>query len=80
MTLVIVRAMSISSSTPRMSVTPSSGRPYIASVPARMTSEARGTPATPLLVSISVSSIVICCPTVSSTPAAWATKTAASER
>ena len=46
----------------------------------RITSDARGTPATPLLVSISVSSIVICWPNVSCTPAACATKTDASDR
>ena len=50
------------------------------SVPSRMTSDARGTPATPLLVSISVSSIVSCCPIVISMPAAWATKIEASDR
>src|SRR5207249_3972483 len=51
-----------------------------ASVAARITSAARGTPATPLLVSIKINSIVICCPIVSSMFAAWATKTAVSER
>ena len=38
------------------------GRLKVARVPARITRDARGTPATPLLVSISVSIIVICVP------------------
>src|SRR5882762_1808451 len=42
--------------------------------------DARGTPATPLLVSISVSSSTNCWPIDISTPAACATKIAASER
>jgi hypothetical protein len=40
-----------------MIATPSSGSPNVASVPDRMTSDARGTAATPLLVIISVSII-----------------------
>src|SRR5262249_16836069 len=61
-TFVIVRPMSSSASIPRIVVTPSSGRPYAASVPVRITRLARGTPATPLLVNISVSIIEICWP------------------
>src|SRR6266852_5946490 len=75
-----VRAISISSSTPRMTAIPSSGRPKVASVPARITSDARGTPATPLLVSMSVISISSCVPNDKCTPAAWATKTLASDK
>ena len=41
---------------------PSTGRLNVASVPARITSDARGTPATPLLVSISVSIMTSCVP------------------
>ena len=41
-----------------------------ASVPSRITSDARGTPATPFDVSISVATITICCVHDSSTPAA----------
>jgi len=57
-----VRAMSISVSTPKISSTPSLGNPNDAAVAASTTSEARGTPATPLLVSINVSIIRICVP------------------
>jgi hypothetical protein len=57
MRFVLVRAMSISASTPRMIATPSSGNPNVASVPERITSDARGTAATPLLVIMSVSII-----------------------
>ena len=60
-TLIAVRAMSINSSTPRIRITPSTGSANDASVPSRITSEARGTPATPFDVSISVSSMTICC-------------------
>jgi len=55
MRFVLVRAMSISASTPRIIATPSSGKPNVASVPERITSDARGTAATPLLVIIRVS-------------------------
>src|SRR5262249_48822299 len=79
-TLTAVRAMSMSSSTPRMTITPSTGRLNEASVPRRMTSDARGTPATPFEVSISVSSITICCVNVSCTFAACATKIEARAR
>jgi len=54
---VLVRAMSISVSTPRMMATPSSGRPNVARVPDSITSDARGTAATPLLVIMSASII-----------------------
>src|SRR5580658_4585367 len=75
-----VRAMSISASAPSSSATPDSGRPNDASVPARITSEARGTAATPLLVSISVSIIRSCWLSAMWTPAACATKSDAIER
>ena len=45
-----------------------------------MTSEARGTAATPLLVSISVSIITSCWPRPRWMPAAWATKIEATAR
>ena len=76
----MVRAMSMSSSTPMMSSTPSSGRSKLTKVPARMTCEARGMPAMPLLVSIKVRSITSCWEIVRWTPAAWATKTEATAR
>ena len=63
-----------------MMATPSSGRPKLASVPDRMTSEARGTAAMPFVVSMSVSIIMSCWPSVMSTPAACATKTDAMAR
>ncbi len=49
-------------------------------MPIRITSTARGTPATPLLVIISVNTIASCCGNVSGMPAACATKTDASAR
>ena len=58
----VVRAMSISSSTP-MTGHPSSGS-WETSVPARMTCEARGCRPCPLLVSMSVNIIANCCPIV----------------
>jgi len=64
----------------RRMATPSSGRPKLTSVPERMTSDARGTPATPLEVSMSVSIMTSCWPVLSSTPAAWATKMDATAR
>ncbi len=75
-----MRAMSISSSTPRMTATPSSGSPNAVSVPESTTRDARGTAAMPLLVMRSVSIMNSCCPTVSSTPAACATKIDATPR
>ena len=61
-TFTDVRAMSRSVSMPSSSATPSAGRLNVATVPARITSAARGTPATPLLVSISVSIMTSCVP------------------
>ena len=52
----------------------------LASVPERITSDARGTAATPLLVSISVSIMSSCCDSGMSMPAACATNTDASAR
>ncbi len=72
--------MSMSASTPRITATPASGRPNWVSAPERMTSDARGTAATPLLVSISVSIISSCVPIGMSMLAAWATNTDASAR
>jgi hypothetical protein len=51
---------------PMISSNPASGMLKLASVAAMTTSEARGTPAMPLLVSISSRSMVICCPNGSS--------------
>ena len=79
-TFTDVRAMSISVSTPRITAIPSIGRLKRASVPARITSDARGTPATPLLVSISVSIITSCVPNGMATSAACATNIAASDK
>ncbi|OQB99812.1 MAG: hypothetical protein BWX79_03049 [Alphaproteobacteria bacterium ADurb.Bin100] len=47
---------------PMISSKPASGRPNVGSTAATTTSEARGTPATPLLESIITSSMVICWP------------------
>ena len=66
MTLVAERPMSRNWSMPMISSSPASGMLKLASVAAITTSEARGTPAMPLLVSISSSSMVICCPNGSS--------------
>jgi len=57
-----VRAMSINVSTPKISNTPSLGNPKEAAVAANTTSDARGTPATPLLVNINVNIIRTCVP------------------
>ena len=46
---------------PMISSNPASGMLNVASVAAITTSDARGTPAMPLLVTINISSIVICC-------------------
>jgi len=75
-----VRAMSIRASTPRMTATPSSGSPNCVSVPARITSDARGTAARPLLVSISVSIMSTWRDNGIAMPAAWATNTEARAR
>ena len=58
--LVAERPMSRNVSTPRISSRPASGMLNWFSVAAITTSEARGTPAMPLEVSIRISSIVIC--------------------
>jgi hypothetical protein len=61
-TLIAVRAMSITSSTASSIATPASpGSPKLAQVPAMITSVARGTPATPFDVSMKVSTMVSCC-------------------
>src|SRR5882672_9104981 len=80
MTFTAVRPMSMIWSMPSRIAAPSSGRPNCVSVAARTTSAARGTPATPLLVSISVSIITSCWPIVIWTPASCATNTLASDR
>src|SRR5579871_240949 len=79
-TLVAVRAMSMNWSMPRISRTGHAGRWKESSVPRRITRTARGTPATPLLVSISVKTMTSCWPKVRYMPAACATKMDASER
>src|ERR1051326_3065692 len=61
-TFVAVRAMSINWSMPKMIHTGHAGKWNESTVPTRITSIARGTPATPLLVSISVSTITSCWP------------------
>ena len=65
---------------PNIINTGQAGRLKEATVASRITSEARGTPATPLLVSMRVNTISNCCPKVSGTPAAWATNTAAKDK
>ena len=58
---MVVRAMSMISSTARSIATPASpGRPKLAQVPAMITSVARGTPATPFEVSMKVKTMTIC--------------------
>ena len=47
---------------PMIRSSPASGMLKVESVAAMTTSEARGTPAMPLLVTISSSSMVACCP------------------
>src|ERR1019366_4184753 len=59
-----VRAISRIASTPSSTAIPSLGRLKVDTVPARMMSAARGTPATPLLVSIRVSIMANCSPVV----------------
>jgi hypothetical protein len=63
-----------------MIATPSRGRPNVAGVPERITSDACGTAATPLLVIMSVTIIRTCVVSVIGTPAACATKTDAIAR
>ena len=72
--------MSIRASIPRMMKTGSAGKLNAESMPSRITSVARGTPATPLLVSMSVKTITSCCSHPRCTPAACATKIEASAR
>ena len=67
-TLVAVRPMSRNWSIPMMSSSPASGRPKVGSTAATTTSDARGTPATPLLLTIITSSSVSCCPNDISIP------------
>ena len=61
-TLVTVRPMSRKVSTPSSSAIPSIGSPNWVSVAEITTRLARGTPAMPFDVIISVSSMAICCP------------------
>jgi hypothetical protein len=72
--------MSMMASTPRIIATPSSGSPNVANVPERITSDARGTAATPLLVIMSVTIMRSCVVNVIGTPAACATNTDAMAR
>ena len=72
--------MSINSSIPKMIKIGQTGIPKDAAVPNNITKEARGTPATPLLVNIKVKTINNCCPKVKGIPAACATKIAARAR
>ena len=72
--------MSINSSMPKIKNTGSTGKSNMATVPNKITNEARGTPATPLLVSIRVSAITICCSHDNGCPAACATNTEANDR
>jgi hypothetical protein len=59
-TLTDVRSMSSTASIPRMTNTGSGGNPNEVTVPSRITSAPRGTPATPLLDSINVSNSTNC--------------------
>ena len=61
-TLVALRPMSRKVSMPMIINSPASGMPNWLSVDAITTSEARGTPATPLEVIISVASMASCVP------------------
>ena len=63
-TLTEVRAMSISASAPRIRATPSIGKSKGGERSGQNHQRARGTAATPLLVSISVSIISSCWPSV----------------
>ncbi len=65
---------------PTMMNTGSTGKLKEATVPSNTTSEARGTPANPLVVSIKVSTIRICWPQVIEMPAACATKMVANDK
>ncbi|MNG33963.1 hypothetical protein D3C84_1203360 [compost metagenome] len=66
-TLVAVLAISRNWSMPRMSKMPASGRLNIGNVAATTTTEARATPAIPLLVTMSVSKMSNCCVKLNST-------------
>jgi len=73
--------MSMISSTARIIATPASpGRPKLAQVAAMITSVARGTPATPLDVSMNITIMEICWPRVMWMPAACAMARLASTR
>jgi hypothetical protein len=61
-TFIIVRPMSISVSTPRISRMGAVGRCTALAVASNTTSEARGTPAMPLLAAINTSTIASCRP------------------
>ena len=63
---------------PMMSRMPAAGRPNIGTVAATTTSEARGTPAMPLLVTIMTRSIITCSAKPRWMPKAWAMNRAAS--
>lgn len=79
-TFTEVLAISINSSIPIIINIGSTGKPNEAAVPIKITKEALGTPATPLLVIIKVKTMVSCCPQVISIPAACATKTEARDK
>jgi len=79
-TFTNVRAMSMMASAPSSSAIPATGKLNEASVPVSTTIADRGIPATPLLVSISVSIIISCWLTGMWIAAACAMNTEASER
>ena len=79
-TFMAVRPMSISVSMPRSISTAAAGIWKLLATAIRITSVARGTPAMPLLVSMSVARSTICCMTERCRPAAWAANNAAMER
>src|SRR4030095_8069285 len=79
-TLTDVLAISISSSIPRIAMIGHAGIPKDAAVAVRITNDALGTAATPLLVSINVMQIMICSPILKCIPAAWATKIEARDK
>src|SRR3984957_13658862 len=79
-TLTVVRAMSMNASTPRINATASTGSPNTTTAPDKITNAARGTPATPLLVSMSVSIKTSCRPNDNVRPPAWAANSAATAR
>src|SRR6185437_9693437 len=79
-TFTEVRAISINSSIPRIAITGHKGNPNEDTVPNKITKDARGTPATPLLVSINVSPMISWVVNGICMPAACATNTLASDR